>query len=130
MRYREIIAESHIYRVPVADGTGLVLHNPGRRVFEKFAADRHNNLRGLLTYEGDDVWLWAAYNATHAMIRDELGLGRIEYLYYRSGRWIMQSGNSNLIDDQTGLYVPAIQRITPREIDWNADAELLNQLMA
>ena len=124
MLYREIMLTE--IRVTVWSGSTInVIHNPTRRAFEKFFAER-GSLRGLLSFDGDDLYLWDAGSAVHTNIMQELGLDRMECLSYRGGGvwW-----GPNIFDEETGLYKPAIQRVTPRKRPSPEDDDaLLKQL--
>jgi hypothetical protein len=114
-------------RVTVWSGVTItVLHNPTQQVFEYFAANHNNNLRGLLSYDGKNVYLWAAYAAVHPNIIQELGLEHVSCIAYRHGRW----HGPDLFDDNTGHYVEAIERLTPYQRGKNeiSDDELLRML--
>jgi hypothetical protein len=97
-----------------------------RRGLQEIRRPRYT-LRGLLSFDGNDVYLWAAWSAVHSNIIQELGLDRMECIAYRNDRW----WGPNLYDEETGLYKPALQRITPRTPPTAKDhSELLKQLFA
>lgn len=126
MRYSELFESNK--RVVVWSGATInVIHNPSRKAFEKLVAERgaeYCSLRGLLSQDGRDIYLWDAGSAVHPNIIQELGLDRMECIGFRKGRW----WGPNLHDEETGLYLPAIQRITPKTRDPKEDDELLKQL--
>lgn len=116
MRITEILAQKpyrlNEVRVTVWSGATInVLHNPSRAAFENLAK-AYDVLRGLMTYDGRELWLWPAYAAVHPNIQQELGLDRVECIFYNRGQW----RGPNLHDEETGLYKPAIQRLTPAKI--------------
>jgi hypothetical protein len=123
-RYLAVVLETRVYRVPVADGIIHVMHNPSKQAFQKFAAERGNNLRGLLTDDGQNLYLWDAYNAVHQTIIEALGIEHENCIAYRNDRW----HGPNLVDEETGRYQPAIERITPRAAPDISDEELLRRL--
>lgn len=118
-----------ILKIPSYDGFGVIhiLHNPTKRAFEKFATERGNDLRGLLSSNDKDIYLWDAGSAFHEYVRDNLGLDRVDYITYNNGKWAGQVVN---LYDENGLYIPIIQRITPLQTPrWTKDDdEFLRQL--
>lgn len=125
MNMREIInLVEGAKRVEVWSGATItVLHNPPKAVFTRFA-EEHEVLRGLLSEDGRDVWLWPARLAVHPNIQQALGIPRTECIFWNRGRWT----GPNLHDPQTGLYVPALQRLTPMKHDPKEIDDLLAAL--
>lgn len=122
---QDTLTESRAIRVPVWSGdTITVLHNPSRAAFEKFAA-KHPSLRGLLSDDGRDLYLWNAGVAIHSNIMQELGLPHLNCIAFYDGRW----SGPNLDDRETGGYKQAIERLTPYPRPSQAeDDELLRRL--
>ena len=119
------LVENAAIRLPVwSGGTITVLHNPKKQAFENFIADG-SNLRGLLSDDGNDLYIWKSSLAVHPNIMQELQLGQYNCIFFRDGKW----KGPNLFDE-TGVYQPAIQRITPRDRVklTKDDNELLRQL--
>lgn len=104
--------------------TITVLHNPSRIAFENFTK-RHEVLRGLLSDDGSDLYLWPAHAAVHPNMMQELGLGQLNCIFYVRGHW-----KGPNLHDPNGLYQPAIQRITPKQLPkWrDEDDELLRKI--
>jgi hypothetical protein len=112
-------------RVAVWSGATItVLHNPTKLTFEKFI-QKHPSLRGLISEDGKQVWLWPAYMAVHPNIIQELGLDRCECIFWNRGRWAGPN-----IHDSNGLYKPALQRLSPASPAHHdvSDDELMNLL--
>jgi hypothetical protein len=112
-------------RVAVWSGATItVLHNPTKLTFEKFI-QKYPSLRGLLSEDGTQVWLWPAYMAVHPNIIQELGLDRCECIFWNRGRWAGPN-----IHDSNGLYKPALQRLSPASPAHYdvSDDELMNLL--
>lgn len=104
-RKREVMVES-AKRVTVWSGATItVLHNPSREAFLNFTK-KHRAVRGLLTYSGEDIWLWDGAMAVHPNLIQELGLEYIDCIAFNDGRWTgpVHGGDG---------YKPAVQRLTP-----------------
>jgi hypothetical protein len=113
--YIDIIVESFrldetVRRITAWSGhTVSVLENPTRQEFENLVKRCGGALRGLLSSDGQTVWLWPASMAVHANVMDELGLPRsTDCIQYMLGQW---SGPVGYGDDK---WVPAIERLTPK----------------
>jgi hypothetical protein len=116
MKYSEIIREG-TKRITVWSGATIpVLHNPTKSAFDNFTK-KHKALRGLITLDGKEVWLWNAHMAIHPNMMQELGLDRVDCIAYTNGRWGGPVG-----DVMSDVYAPAIQRLTPKIIQrWASD---------
>lgn len=100
-----------------------VYRNPSREGFQSLV-DRFKNLRGLLTPDGNTVYLWSAYAAIHTEVMDALGTGECDCLHYQWGKWL------GPVYDYDG-YKPAIERLTPyQRPDKQSDEDLLAKLFA
>jgi hypothetical protein len=96
-------------RVTVWSGATInVLHNPTKRAFDQ-ALTKCEVLRGLISQDGRDLFLWDAMMAVHPNIIQELGLGNYDCIMYVRGRW-----TGPVDDPMTGRYMPAIERLTPK----------------
>jgi hypothetical protein len=94
----------------------VVLRNPTRAAFEALSA-KYETLRGLLSGDGQTIYLWDAYKAEHNTVSAELGIETDEYWdciwWYRLlKKW---HGSVYRADTEAGdlIYKPAIRRLMP-----------------
>ena len=124
MLSKEFITESKIERVQSWAGPMIpVIHNPSKAQFDQLVS-KTRYIRGCISYNGNDLWIWNAYNAVHPNIIQELGLEHVDCIYYHDGKWF------GPVYDHDGLR-PTLERLTPiPKKKWSdEDDELLNQLM-
>lgn len=107
-----------------------VHHNPPLAAFQNII-QQNDVLRGILSDDGEDVWLWNAHQAVHSNVSQELGIpASYPCIFYNRGRW------DGPVMGRDGEYAPALARLTPelvaarkarqrRETD-----DLIAQLMA
>lgn len=123
MRFREIIRLNEgVEKITVWSGATIpVLYNPTKIAFDNFTK-RHRSLRGLLSYDGQNIWLWDGAAAVHSNLIQELGLEHIDCIGYSDGRW-----NGPVYDNYE--YKAVIERLTPKPPADSAETdELLRQL--
>jgi hypothetical protein len=97
-------------RVAVWSGATItVLHNPNAQAFHQMVEKAEGTLRGLLSDDGTDLYVWDAYMAVHPNIQQELGLGNYDCIAYTRGQW---RGPVNALNMDT--YKPAVERVTPK----------------
>lgn len=95
-------------RIQVWSGATIkVLHNPTKVAFENFTKE-HRAIRGLVTYDGKNLYVWDGAAAVHSNMIQELGLEHIDCVAFNDGRW------SGAVSDDGGYrYKEAIERVTP-----------------
>jgi hypothetical protein len=109
-------------RVAVWSGATItVLHNPSRAAFENFAK-RCEVLRGLLSDDGNQ--LTEPEFLYDVRMNGRMSRPEIDCIFYVRGVW-----KGPNLREPTGLYKPAIQRITPAQPQTTQDDdELLSKL--
>lgn len=107
-------------RVQVWSGATInVYRNPSPTAFRNLIG-QVEVLRGLLSPDGNDVFLWDAYMAVHPNIMQELALGDYDCISYNRGRW-----NGPVGDAMSDQYKPAIERLTPKPKSSRAENDRL-----
>lgn len=89
-------------------GARLRVHrNPPLAAFQNMV-EKCDVLRGILSDDGETVWLWNAHQAIHTNVSQELGIpGSYACIFYNRGRW------DGPVMGRDGEYAPALARLTP-----------------
>jgi GNAT superfamily N-acetyltransferase len=96
-----------VEKVAVDGHPVIVLKNPTREQFFNFA-EKYRAIRGLLSYNGKNIWLWNAAAAVHSTMIMKLGIEYVYCVFYNDGRW------SGPVDDYDDKYKEVIERLTPK----------------
>ncbi len=131
-QHLDSLTEGRVEQIAAWSGATItVYHNPSRMVFARIS---EKPLRGLLSPDGRDVWLWDAHMAIHSNVMQELGMGDsmtcISYVKHSGFRAQWSGAVWNGWD-----LLPAIERLTPevsaarRAKEREGDEDLLAALM-